>query len=111
MEAIKPNDIFEIQIEYINGETVTIKGKAMPKYMGNSIIVGDCHNFYSYEEADRKGVPFSELPWMLLPYGDLEFELSGGFVTLRRGTEIVFMEMRDRIKKSVTLVNGEELGS
>ncbi len=110
MSSIKSNDPFEIKFELQDGEIVTVEGKAMPEYRGKVTIVGDCNNYYSYEEAERRGMAPGEIPWMLLPYGDLEFELSGGFVILRRDKEIVFMEMRDRIKKTVTLINGEVAG-
>ena len=107
MKEVKPNDDFEIQIELRNGEISAIMGKAMPKYKGTSTLIGECIPLYSGDEAERRGMRFEEIPWIEVPFGDLECELSGGFVTLRRGKEIIFMEMRDQIKKSVTLVNGE----
>lgn len=110
MKPIEPNDPFEIKIELQNGEVVSINGKTNPIYKGKVTLVGDCTPLYSKEERERRGLSLEEIPWIDLPYSDLELELSGGFVTLRRGNEIVFMEMRDRIKKTVTLINGEVAG-
>ena len=110
MSIVKPNDKFEIQIELRSGEIVIIEGRAMPRYKGTSTLIGECTSLYSSDEAERKGMKLEDIPWIEVPFSDLECELSGGFVTIRRGKEIIFMEMRDRIKKSVTLVNGEVLG-
>ena len=110
MKNLEPNDPFEIRIELISGEVVSIEGIAQPRYKGKVTLVGDCTPLYSKEERERRRFSLDEIPWINLPYGDLELDLSGGFVTIRRENEIVFMEMRDRIKKTVTLINGEIAG-
>ena len=96
---------YEICIELKNDETIFIIGEAMPKTRGTCKMIGECFPLYSREERERRGLSLEEIPWIDLPYGDLSLDLSGGFVTIRRGQEIVFMDMRDNIKKSETSVS------
>ena len=109
MTEVNANDKFEIQSELQSGEIVTIEGIATPQYKGSAKIIAECCFLYSREEAERRGMKIKDIPCIDVPIGDLECELSGGFVTFRRGKEIVFMEMRDRIKKTITLINGKVL--
>ena len=98
-------DEYEICLELKNDETIYIVGEARPIIRGKCRLIGDCFPLYSREERERRGLSLEEIPWIDLPYGDLSLDLSGGFVTLRRGQEIVFMDIRDNIKNSVTSVS------
>lgn len=109
MNSIKQGESFEIRIGLQSGEIVTIDGIATPRYKGSAKIIAECFFLYSSEEAERRGMKIKDIPCIDVPLGDLECELSGGFVTFRRGKDIVFMEMRDRIKKTITLINGKVL--